>query len=83
MKDGFNDYDQIRLKKVCDKLSLRGAKVILSNSDPKNINPSDHFFDDLYKEIDNYKIKRLDATRMINCNADRRGLIKEILVRNY
>lgn len=81
IKDGFVDKEQIRLKETCDKLTKIGAKVILSNSDPKNIDPSDHFFDDLFKH--NYKIERLAATRMINCNAERRGMIKEILVRNY
>lgn len=81
IKNGFADEEQIRLKEVCDKLTKIGAKVILSNSDPKNIDPHDHFFDDLFKH--NYKIKRLVATRMINCNAERRGTIKEILVRNY
>lgn len=82
IKDGFSDEDQRRLKKVCDKLSTIGAKVILSNSDPKNIDPKDNFFDELFKQR-NYKIERLRATRMINCNAERRGEIKEILVMNY
>ena len=81
IKDGFSDRDQIRLKDVCSKLTKRGVKVILSNSDPKNVNPHDNFFDDLFK--DNYKIERLQATRMINCDAQRRGIIKEILIMNY
>jgi len=81
IKDGFNDQDQHDLKEACDKLSKKGAKVILSNSDPKNIDVDDNFFDDLFKR--NYKIKRLQATRMINCNAEKRGMIKEILVMNY
>lgn len=81
IKNGFTDPEQIRLKKVCDKLSVRGAKVILSNSDPQNVNPDDKFFDNLFKP--KYRIDRLKATRMINCNAERRGMIKEILVRNY
>ena len=81
IKNGFADKEQIRLKGVCDKLTKIGAKIILSNSDPKNIDPNDHFFDDLFKH--NYKIKRLAATRMINCNAEKRGTIKEILVWNY
>ncbi len=81
IKNGFADKEQIRLKEVCDKLTKIGAKVILSNSDPKNINPDDHFFDDLFRH--NYTIKRLPATRMINCNAEKRGVIQEILVRNY
>jgi len=81
IKDGFNDQDQRRLKEVYDKLTKKGAKVILSNSDPKNIDVDDNFFDDLFGR--NYKIERLQATRMINCNAEKRGVIKEILVMNY
>lgn len=82
IKDGFTDHDQRRLKEVCDKLTKKGVKVILSNSDPKNINIDDNFFDDLFVGR-NYKIERLQATRMINCNAEKRGIIKEILVMNY
>ncbi|OGX27981.1 MAG: hypothetical protein A3D10_00585 [Omnitrophica WOR_2 bacterium RIFCSPHIGHO2_02_FULL_48_11] len=82
IKDGFSDKDQKRLKKVCDELSEMGAKVILSNSDPKNVDPEDDFFDELFSQKQ-YKIRRLDATRMINCNSEKRGMIKEILVRNY
>ena len=37
--------------------------------------------DDLFGR--NYNIERLQATRMINCNAEKRGIIKEILVMNY
>lgn len=80
IKDGFTDEEQIRLKGVCDKLTKIGAKVILSNSDPTNVDPKDTFFDDLFE---GYEVRKLKATRMINCNAQRRGMIKEILVRNY
>lgn len=79
-KDAFDDVEQKRLRKVYGALDKKGASVMLSNSDPKNINPEDEFFDDLYK---GHKIKRLTATRLINCNADRRGVITEILVMNY
>ena len=53
---------------------------MLSNSDPKNNDPNDNFFDDLYR---GYHIERLNAIRLINCNAERRGAITEILVMNY
>ena len=79
-KDAFDDVDQRRLKNVYKTLDERGAFVMMSNSDPKNINPDDDFFDDLYSE---YHIKRLNAIRLINCNSDRRGEITEILVTNY
>ncbi len=81
IKGGFSDDDQHRLKQACDKLTHRGVKVILSNSDPKNLDVGDNFFDDLFRR--NYKVKRLKATRMINCNAVKRGIITEILVTNY
>jgi DNA adenine methylase len=80
IKNGFNDKDQERLKHVFDQLADRGAKVMLSNSDPKNINPDDNFFDNLYRQ---YDIVRLNATRMINCDSSKRGLIKEVLIMNY
>jgi DNA adenine methylase len=79
-KDAFNDQEQKRLRKVFGELHKKGAYLMLSNSDPKNINSEDNFFDDLYR---GYHIERLHATRVINCNAERRGVITEILVMNY
>ena len=79
-KNNFDDNEQKRLKSVFGKLDSRGADVMLSNSDPKNVDPTDDFFDDLY---DKYHIERLSARRLINCNAERRGVITEILVMNY
>lgn len=79
-KDAFGDVEQKRLRKVYGALDKKGAYIVLSNSDPKNINPEDDFFDDLYNK---YHIERLNAARLINCRADRRGLITEILVMNY
>ncbi len=79
-KDAFDDSEQKRLSKVFGDLDKRDACVMLSNSDPKNGNSGDNFFDDLYR---GYHIERLTAMRLINCNADRRGVISEILVMNY
>ena len=53
---------------------------MLSNSDPKNHDQEDNFFDDLYS---NFNIKRVGAKRSINSKGQSRGKIKEILVRNY
>jgi len=53
---------------------------MLSNSDPKNENPDDSFFDDLFSE---YYIERVPAKRMINCNGARRGDINELIITNY
>ena len=46
-------------------MDKKGAHLILSNSDPKNENPDDNFFDEMY---DGYKIDRVLASRVINCN---------------
>lgn len=79
-KDGFTDDDQIRLAKFFSKLDTLGAYLMLSNSDPKNENPDDEFFDELYKE---YNIERVPAKRHINCDASKRGAINEVIIRNY
>jgi len=79
-KDGFYDKDQVRLVKFFKELDAKGAKIMLSNSDPKNENPDDSFFDDLYSD---YRIERVPARRIINCNGARRGNINELIVTNY
>ena len=77
--DVFDDEVQIRLSKFIDEINLSGAKIVLSNSDPKNVNEDDNFFDDLYK---NYKINRVEASRAINSKGDKRGKINELLICN-
>lgn len=76
----FNDDDQIKLAKFYKKLSDKGVKVLLSNSDPHNVNYEDNFFDDLYGEFD---IQRITAVRMINSKAEKRGNVTELLIKNY
>ena len=58
----------------------KGAKIVLSNSDPKNSDEADDFFDDIYSA---HKIRRVAASRMINRKADSRGKIKELLISNF
>lgn len=76
----FNDEKQIELSKFVECINKIGAKVVVSNSDPKNSNTDDNFFDIIYAR---YKIKRVEATRMINCNSEARGKIKELLISNF
>ena len=78
-KDEFNDDEQIRLKKFCDRLDNLGHSWILSNSDVKGKNKEDNFFDDLYS---NFIIKRVDAKRSINANPQKRGFLTELLITN-
>ena len=72
-KDGFDINMQFKLRDVCDELDNKGVKFMLSNSDTKLVN-------ELYV---NYEIKKVFASRQINANADGRGKITEVLVRNY
>ncbi len=80
-ENGFSDEDQKRLANFYRQLSdKKDLYLMLSNSDPKNVNPADTFFDSLYK---GFTIDRVDAKRMINCDAKKRGQIKELLIANY
>ncbi len=76
----FSDSEQIELAHFVSKLNNKGAKVVVSNSDPKNSNTEDDFFDNIYSE---HKIKRVEANRMINCNSEARGKVKELLISNF
>ena len=79
-RNGFCDSDQVRLAEFFKKLDSKGAKVMLSNSDPRNENPHDSFFEDLFGD---YYIRRVPARRIINCNGTRRGNISELVITNY
>lgn len=79
-KTEFGDEQQIQLGHFVEKISQKGAKVVASNSDPKNIDEEDDFFDEIYKM---FIIKRVSATRMINSNSKGRGTISELLICNY
>jgi DNA adenine methylase len=76
----FDDNEQIRLKEFCDKIHRQGNYFILSNSDVKNYDGSNNFFDELYKQ---YNIKRVKARRSINSKGDKRGDIFELLITNF
>lgn len=76
----FNDSEQIELSNFVGDISKKGAKVLISNSDPKNSNINDNFFDNIYSS---YKIRRVEATRMISCNGKTRGKLTELLISNF
>ena len=75
----FTDKEQIELEKFIEEISAKGAKILASNSDPKNTNEADNFFDDLYSD---FVIERISASRMINSNAKKRGAVNELLISN-
>ena len=71
--NGFDDDMQRRLKALCDYINKIGAYFMLSNSCAAMIQ-------DLYKE---YTIKTVTANRALNCKANGRGKVNEVLVINY
>ena len=79
-KGGFDDDDQRRLAEYYARCDAAGARLMLSNSDPKNIDTDDDFFDTLYAP---YRVDRVPATRMINSDGAGRGEVNEIIVTNY
>ena len=68
------------MAKFIQELDKKGAKIVASNSDPKNTNKDDNFFDKAYAK---QNIRRVSATRMINRNSDKRGKINELLISNF
>ncbi len=72
-KEKFYIEDQKRLKKTIDKLTKRGVKIMLSNSNCK-------FIKNLYS---NYKIHEVSSNRSLNCKKDKRGKVLELLITNY
>lgn len=73
IQGGWNVFDQIRLREACDELHKRGIKFLLSNS-------AHSFIKDQYKD---YNISIVKATRTINSDAEKRGEVEEVLIRNY
>lgn len=69
---GFSEADHIRLSMLVKRLSRKGVKFILTNSD------SD-FVKELYRD---FRIDVVDVKRYINCDGSRR-VGKEIIVQNF
>jgi len=72
-REGFGADMQVKLRDVFRVLDRRGCKLMLSNSDVP-------FIRDLYR---GFNIDTVAAPRAINCNANRRGKVSEVVVRNY
>lgn len=74
-KNGFLENEQIELRNLFVNLHSKGCNVMLSNSDTPFINK-------IFKEK-GFKPQKVFASRMINCNGNKRGKISEIVVKNY
>lgn len=76
----FDDDQQMRLCEFVTDMSQKGARVVISNSDPKNVDENDTFFDDLYV---GFNIDRILAKRMVNSKGSGRGAVSELLISNF
>lgn len=72
-KGGFSRAEQIRLKECCDELTARGVNFMLSNSAT----------DFILEQYSAYNITIVQAKRMVNSIASKRGDVDEVVVRNY
>lgn len=79
-KENFNDREQIRLKEFFAVMSDKGCRLLLSNSDGSAVDPANTYLDSLYSD---YIVSRVFARRSISCDANKRGPIPELLIRNY
>lgn len=71
----FDKDEQRRLKAVCDDLTRRRCKVLLSNS-------ATDFIRELYSDATRYTIIEVEASRNINSVAAGRGKVGELLIFN-
>ena len=78
-KEGFDDAEQIRLRDFCARIAKRNSYFVASNSDAVEEKTGLSFFDRIY---DQFNIKRVSATRMIDANATKRGFVSEIMISN-
>lgn len=74
-ESGFTDKDQRDLSRIFMKLTDRGCKVLLSNSDTLYIR-------ELYKDFSRYT-HQINALRSINSSSSKRTGHKELLIGNY
>jgi DNA adenine methylase len=78
--DFFNDAEQERLAAFCQLAGQKGHNWLLSNSDLRNTEGENDYFDNLYAD---FNIQRVKAKRSINSDATKRGEINELLISNY
>jgi DNA adenine methylase len=72
---GFGREEQKSLKRLCDELTERGCRVLLSNSDTD-------FVRELFRNRRRYTVREVKARRNINSVGTRRGEVGELLIFN-
>lgn len=72
-KSSFGWKEQIALRDFSEELATRGVKIMVSNSDTP-------FIREIYES---FNINQVQAPRLVNSRADKRGLVNELLITNY
>jgi len=72
-RDFFTEADHVLLADEYRKLADRGVRALLSNS----------YNDRILSLYEDYEVLIVTARRQINCDAKRRGKIREVIVANY
>jgi DNA adenine methylase len=72
---GFGRDEHQALKELCDDLSERGCRVLLSNSDTDLVR-------DLFRNRRRYSLREVMARRNINSDGSGRGKVSELLIFN-
>ena len=72
-RQGFSRERQMQLRDVYGELDRRGARLMLSNSDVPLIR-------ELYRD---YVVDVVQAPRVISCDGNGRGAVRELVIRNY
>lgn len=70
---GFDENEQLRLRDAFKTLQDKGVMALLSNADTE-------FIREIYKD---FTIETVLARRSINSNGKKRGVVNEVLIRNY
>ena len=70
--DGFNNTHQVRLRNCARRLKDRNVNVILSNSSAPAAR-------ELYAGPE-FQVVEVDAKRALNCDGDKRGNVKELII---
>jgi DNA adenine methylase len=70
--EGFGSKEQRRLRDAALRAKCRGVHVLMSNSSAGLVR-------ELYQ--DDFEIIEVDARRNVNCKADGRGTVKELIIR--
>jgi DNA adenine methylase len=72
-REPFGINEQVELRNFCEKLSAKGAKVMVSNS-------NNEFIRGLYAD---FNLREVLAARAINSKSTKRGKILELVATNY